>query len=284
MFIQKYTPSLALQPYIEAIMVQDDFNAVNFSNRNSVKVLPSTMTVIGIQYGQPMKLIENDKVIPMSASGITGMHATFKEYMGTGAIGTVIISFKPGGLSHFTRYPIHEFQNIDISLDLVFPPKDVREMEEKLAEASSAMERVAIVQQFLLSALRDNVDEQLVQAAAQAILQQQGSLSIERLAAQLYVSKRTLERRFNALIGTSPKQFAGIVRFQQTIRLHYAGCDYLDIVQACGYTDHAHLSKDFKSFAGTSPEQFFRSEVQPELKRSLHENEPLSGPSEHLYY
>ncbi|NQX64179.1 helix-turn-helix domain-containing protein [Paenibacillus qinlingensis] len=284
MFIQRYSPSLILRPYIEAIMVQDDFNAVNFSNRNSVKVLPSTMTVIGIQYGQPMKLLENHKSIPMSSSGITGMHATVKEYLGTGAIGTVIISFKPGGLSHFTRYPIHEFQNADVSLDLVFPPKDVREMEEKLAEASSATERVDIVQQFLLSALRDNVDELLIQTAAQAIIRHQGSLSIERLAAQLYVSKRTLERRFNTLIGTSPKQFAGIVRFQQTIRLHYAGYDYLDIVQACGYTDHAHLSKDFKSFAGTSPEQFFRSEVQPELKRSLHDNEPLSGPSEHLYY
>ncbi len=284
MLVQTFTPLLILQPYIEGIQVQEDWNAVNFSNRNPVKVLPSTMTIIGIQYGEPMKLLENQMAVSMGSSGITGLHAKVKEYVGTGAIGTVILSFKPGGLSRFTRYPLHEFQNADVPLEFVFPQQIVSEMEEKLAAASDAGERVGIVQQFLLSVLRDQEEELLIQAAADAILQQRGSLSIERLAAQLYVSQRTLERRFNALIGASPKQFASIVRFQQTIRLRNAGCDYLDIVHACGYTDHAHLAKDFKSFAGISPDQFFRSEVQPELKRSIQGNEASSLPVDNLYY
>ena len=284
MLVQKFTPLLILQPYIAGILVQEDWNAVNFSNRNPVKVLPSTMTIIGIQYGEPMKLLENQKAVLMGSSGITGIHDNVKEYIGTGAIGTVILSFKPGGLSRFTRYPLHEFQNVDVPLELVFPRQSVSEMEEKLAAASDAGERVGIVQQFLLSELRDQKEELLIQAAADAILRRQGALSIEWLAAQLYVSKRTLERRFNALIGASPKQFASVVRFQQTIRLRNAGCDYLDIVHACGYTDHAHLAKDFKSFAGVSPEQFFCSEVQPELKRSFQGNEASPQPGDHLYY
>jgi AraC-like DNA-binding protein len=31
-----------------------------------------------------------------------------------------------------------------------------------------------------------------------------------------------------------------------------AGYGYLDIVQACSYSDHAHFAKDFKAFAGCS--------------------------------
>ncbi|MNF98134.1 HTH-type transcriptional regulator CdhR [compost metagenome] len=157
-------------------------------------------------------------------------------------------------------------------------------MEEKLAGASSAAARVGIVQQFLLSNLREKEEEQLIGLAAHQILKCQGALSIERLAEQLYVSKRTLERKFNVLIGASPKQFASIVRFQHTIQLRNVGYDYLDIVQACGYTDHAHFAKDFKAYAGISPEQFFRSEVQPELKKSFNESEHSSRSNQHLYY
>lgn len=284
MLIQRFPPSPILYPYIDGILVQEDFSQTNFANRNPVKVLPTAMTVIGIQYGQPMNRLENNAAVSMGSSGITGLHATVKEYVSTGAIGTIIIPFKPGGLSHFTKYPLHEFQNADVPLELVFPGPSVREMEEKLVGASGAEERVGIVQQFLISLLRSKEENRLITLAARQIILQQGALSIERLAAQLYVSKRTLERQFNALIGASPKRFASIVRFQHTIELRNAGYDYLDIVQACGYSDHAHFAKDFRAFAGCSPEPFFRSEVQPELKRSFNESEAASRSNQHLYY
>ncbi|MFC3800902.1 helix-turn-helix domain-containing protein [Cohnella sp. GCM10012308] len=284
MFVQRFAPLPVLRPYVDSILVQEDLNPANFANRNPVKVLPTSMTVIGIQYGQPMKSLSQDGAVPLGTSGITGVHGAVKEYLSTGAIGTVIIPFKPGGLSRFTRYPIHAFQNADVSLELVFPGASVREMEERLAGASGAEARVGIVQQFLISALRDQEEERWLLHAAHLIMQRQGNLSIAQLAAQLYVSKRTLERKFNALIGASPKQFASIVRFQHTIQLRHAGYDYLDIVQACGYTDHAHFAKDFKSFAGIRPDQFFRSEVQPELKKSYNEIDEDSKKRQHLYY
>ncbi|MDG0810547.1 helix-turn-helix domain-containing protein [Cohnella rhizosphaerae] len=286
MLIQRFAPLPLLRPYVDGILVQEDLNPANFANRNPVKVLPSAMTVIGIQYGQPMKTITQKGSVSLGSSGITGMHGTVKEYVSTGAIGTIIVPFKPGGLSRFTRYPIHEFQDADVSLELVFPEPGVREMEERLAGASGAEERVGIVQRFLISALRDHEEERWLLHAAHRIMKRQGNLSIAELAGQLYVSKRTLERKFNALIGASPKQFAGIVRFQHAIRLRHAGCDYLDIVQACGYTDHAHFAKDFKSFAGVRPDAFFRSEVQPELKKSYQEGETEDDEKnrQHLYY
>ncbi|MBB3114570.1 AraC-like DNA-binding protein [Paenibacillus phyllosphaerae] len=284
MLIQRFTPTLQLLPYIEGIHVQEDWHPANFANRNPVKVLPSSMTVIGIQYGQPMRIVENNTEISMGSSGITGIHAKVKEYVSTGAIGTIIIPFKPGRLARFTSIPIHEFQNMDVPLELIFPGPNVREMEEKLAGAASAAERVGIVEQFLLSVWRDREDEQMILLAAKQIMNRQGNLSIEQLAAQFYVSRRTLERKFNQLIGASPKQFASVIRFQHTIQLRNAGFDYLDIVQACGYADQAHFAKDFKSFAGLRPEQFFRSEIQPELKQSFNENDDDSRPNQQLYF
>lgn len=284
MLLQRFSPIPELSPYIDALLLQEDFNRTNFANRQPVKVLPSAMIVIGIQYGQPMKRLENGKVFEMGSSGLTGLQASVKEYLGTGAIGTIIVQFKPGGLAQFTAYPIHEFQNANIPLELIFPSKEVHEMEDRLLYATHAADRIGIVQRFLVCRLRNNLEEHSIMLAAQHIMKRQGDVSIERLATQSHMSKRTLERKFNSLIGASPKHFASIVRFQHVIRLRNAGYDYLDIVQACGYTDHAHFAKSFKSFAGSTPAQFFNSEFQPELKKSFNKSDTSSSTGQHLYY
>ncbi len=283
MFVQQFPPLPALQPFIAGIMVQEEWNSINYANRNPVKVLPTSMTIIGFQYGKPMRKIENQEAVSMGSSGITGIHSTVKEYVSTGAIGTIIIIFKPHGLSHFTPYPLFEFHNADVPLELVFHAPSVRELEEKLGNASSANERVSLVQQFLLASLRSDREERhWISEAIRLISTERGALSVERLAAQLYVSQRTLQRSFNVLVGASPKQFANIVRFQHAISLRHAGYSYLDIVQACGYTDHAHFAKAFKAFAGCGPESFFSCEAQTELNKAF--GDPHDSPSEQQLY
>ncbi|WP_350340480.1 DUF6597 domain-containing transcriptional factor [Paenibacillus hexagrammi] len=106
---------------MDSILVQEDFNPSNYANRNPVKVLPSTLAVIGIQYGQRMRCIGEQGAELLGSSGITGLQTSSKQYVSTGSIGTIIITFKPGGLKSFTPYPIHEFQDANVDLDLVFP-------------------------------------------------------------------------------------------------------------------------------------------------------------------
>lgn len=266
MLLQQFSPHPYLREYVDSILVQEDLQAVNFANRNPVKVLPSTMAVIGIQYASRMKLIGTHKDELLGTSGITGLQTSFKEYASTGGIGTIIVRFKPGGLSMFTPYPIHEFQDANIDLEHIFQPRLVSGMEQRLREAADADERVHIVQAFLLSVYRQNKQrEALIIEAARRIQLLKGNLSIERLASEYFVGKRTLERQFNAHIGITPKKFANIVRFQHAIELKKSGLGYLDIIEACNFSDHAHFAHDFKAFAGCSPDHFFRHELQPEL-------------------
>ncbi|MDF2652135.1 MAG: transcriptional regulator, AraC family [Paenibacillus sp.] len=272
MLLQKFSPHPQFSDYIDSILVQEDFNPVNFANRCPVKVLPSTLTVIGIQYGNRMKVVGDDKEDLLGTSGITGLQTTVKQYLSTGSIGTIIIRFKPGGLTAFTPYPIYELRDANIDLDLVFPSNLVSEMEQKLADATNAGERIAVVHKFLLSLLNQKKEDQLIMQVTRQIQQQTEALSIEQLAREFFISKRTLERKFKTLIGISPKSFANIVRFQRAIQLRKSGLNYLDIIQACNFSDHAHFANDFKAFAGCSPESFFRSEFQPELVRHFNEH------------
>ncbi len=82
-----------------------------------------------------------------------------------------------------------------------------------------------------------------------------GQLRIATLAGELGWSHRHLIARFRREIGLPPKTVARIVRFERALRLarREAEPSWAEIAHACGYADQAHLIRDFRAFAGTTP-------------------------------
>jgi len=112
-----------------------------------------------------------------------------------------------------------------------------------------------------------------------------GRVSVETLAGEVHVSNRTLERIFKENVGISPKEFLRIVRFQEVLRQlrevgRYGGTvagtregtvagaregtapggeeSLLRIAFDLGYYDHAHLTNEFKKYAGILPSELSR--------------------------
>ena len=86
-----------------------------------------------------------------------------------------------------------------------------------------------------------------------------GQVSVETLAREAHVSNRTLERIFKENVGIPPKEFLRIVRFQEVFkRLRNADTSeesLLRIAYELGYYDHAHLTNEFKKYAGILPSE-----------------------------
>lgn len=86
-----------------------------------------------------------------------------------------------------------------------------------------------------------------------------GQVSVEELAKEAHVSNRTLERIFKEKVGIPPKEFLRIVRFQEVLkRLRPAPVpeeSLLRIAFELGYYDHAHLTNEFKKYAGILPSE-----------------------------
>ena len=88
--------------------------------------------------------------------------------------------------------------------------------------------------------------------------QSKGTLPIALLAEKSCLSKRQFERRFINDVGISPKTFSRVIKFSNE-------CCFLneepkkslfETAIDCGYYDHAHLIKEFKSLSGLSPAEF----------------------------
>jgi AraC-like DNA-binding protein len=79
-----------------------------------------------------------------------------------------------------------------------------------------------------------------------------GNVPIAALAAEVGWSRRHLVDRFRAQAGLPPKTLARVLRFEELLRRLPTG-PLAETAAACGYYDQAHMNRDFREFAGTTP-------------------------------
>jgi AraC-like DNA-binding protein len=94
-----------------------------------------------------------------------------------------------------------------------------------------------------------------VTATLAAIDRTHGRVRIERLAQLTGITRRQLERQYDAHVGLRPKEYARIVRVQHA--LHVLRSQKMtrgaDVAALCGYADQAHLIRDFRQLVGQTP-------------------------------
>jgi AraC-like DNA-binding protein len=118
---------------------------------------------------------------------------------------------------------------------------------------------VEVLQSYLIErALRVQFDQAVIQAATQQLFEEKGQLKIRDLAAYCRMSARQLERQFNSAVGESPKFLARLARFEETRERLWRDpeVDLATLAHECGYTDQAHLNREFKRFSSRTPRKF----------------------------
>lgn len=71
-----------------------------------------------------------------------------------------------------------------------------------------------------------------------------------------------MARRFRAEFGITPKTAARIFRFERACGLiSNLRQPLAEVAAACGYADQAHMTRDWKAFAGTSPKDWIINEL-----------------------
>jgi AraC-like DNA-binding protein len=83
-------------------------------------------------------------------------------------------------------------------------------------------------------------------------------VAVHDLARTTGLSARRLSQLFRENIGTAPKIYCRILRFQQAVWQLHRGVDipWTELALACGYYDQAHFANDFRAFSGLSPTSY----------------------------
>jgi len=253
MKFDKIIPSDRLKPYVKQLVISEN------STENIYKVFPSTSLVIGFQYRGKLATVNGSEQINLATAGITGISDSFKIFRNIIDTGTILVYFTEVGLTYFTSKPANELFNQSISLENIFDKNKINETEEKLSLAKTGRQRIHIVEQFLLSQLKDIQSDKLIIEAVKLIYQSKGTIRIKELNEKLFISQSPFEKRFRKLVGTTPKKFASIVRFNCVLSDLSNIKSLTDICYENNFFDQAHFIKDFKQYTGDSPETFKRS-------------------------
>lgn len=102
-----------------------------------------------------------------------------------------------------------------------------------------------------------DTDEKIAEAVS-IIEENRGEIRISEIAATVGLSVRQLERRFLKSAGLSPKQYARARRVRATAinLLEKAEMSWASRAAEMGFTDQAHLSHEFSTLTGRSPNSF----------------------------
>ncbi|MBE7170267.1 MAG: helix-turn-helix transcriptional regulator [Williamsia sp.] len=252
MRFELFHPCAALTPYIASFVIAESEATLPYA------VLPDTSLVMGFQYkGRLAAVSGTGAQQPLSTIGITGLHMECRHFQNLLPTGTVLVRFKPGGAAAFFRQPVNELFGQSLSLDLFTPPAAIRFVEEQLGEAHSDAARIKVIESFLMSCKMSRPQDALVLEAVRLIERSAGVIPIAQVAKSLYTSASPLEKRFRSCIGTSPKKYAQIVRFQSILTAGNPRQGAAARAYEAGYFDQAHFIKDFRRFSGQTPEAFF---------------------------
>lgn len=223
------------------------------------RVLPDTSIAIAFRFKGEVNFLSNDQPNHLPLSVISGLRKSFRLINYLKGSAAIIVQFKEAGASAFFRQPLYELFEQSISLDNLIPLEKIRIIEERLAGAKHDNERIALIEELLLSKIFNIQPDELVSSAVQKIFATRGSIKIKELSNTMHLSQDAFEKRFRRTIGTTPKQFSSIVRMKAVIQSIQKNQTFTDLAYDSGFFDQAHFNKEFKLFTGQPPTDFFRS-------------------------
>jgi AraC-like DNA-binding protein len=159
--------------------------------------------------------------------------------------------------------PMDELANRTVALSDLLPGS--RELVGRLRDAPSWPERLDLVEAFLLRRLAGSAPPLPAVEWSWAHLRSSGGRApIQTLASELGWSHRRLIRRFREHVGVAPKTFARLIRFDRAVSRLRAPepCSLAEVAFDCGYFDQAHMNRDFRELAGTTPASFVAATLE----------------------
>jgi AraC-like DNA-binding protein len=130
---------------------------------------------------------------------------------------------------------------------------------DRLCECRSAAQALRMLQTSLLP-LHVECEDSIslsIREALRLMSSSKGRMRVSDVADAVGVSERTLRRGITTAVGLSPKVLARILRLQHAVsQLRSPNADLCCVALECGYTDQAHMGREFQQLAGLTPKVF----------------------------
>lgn len=230
--------------------ITDRSIATTECNYSSVKMFPSwtpTMYInLGVAYYIDLKstryyIHENEDVLILRDGDVT------RHKMQTDNIFT--IKFHPGGLESILGISQISLVNKVIDLNRILP----HQLLDRIKRPISFEERVILIETYLLASFSKRKDQdyyiKIVNDCIGDYLGAGMQLNTSAVAERSFITSKSINRYFNKVIGTSPKNFFSILRCRKALTAFINDRENFTPIEF-GYYDLSHFHKDIINFTG----------------------------------
>ncbi|GEM_PF-187605 len=256
---RSYPVNAALSKHIDCIWTEGFSKLPEYHYIDHLIVPDNTAELIFSTHSIERRFANEGDTVMKCHSHLAGLKTKPQLVKLKGAV-LIAVRFKPYGLYRFTNIPLHETIDRSVPTEYLFGSA-IKQLEEELLLTNDLKTQVVLINSFFTKKLvrsKQSADDMFDHVCGQMI-SSGGMLKINELADQLRVSVKTVERRFNERLGLSPKKYAQILRFFQSMKTAFdPERDCLgSLAYANGYYDQMHFVKEVKRFTGLTPREYF---------------------------
>ncbi|MEV0414794.1 helix-turn-helix domain-containing protein [Streptomyces sp. NPDC050448] len=158
------------------------------------------------------------------------------------------LRFAPGTAPALLGVPAYELRDRRVELADLWPGPEVRGLAERMTayeDPGAGLERLARSR-----AARSAPPDPLAARVAAGL---RAGESVAAVAAAVGLGARQLHRRSLDAFGYGPRTLGRVLRLQRALALARRGLPQAEVAYRAGYADQAHLARDVRALAGTTP-------------------------------
>lgn len=260
LIISKPSPKLA--KFVRRIF----FVKLNEKQKHRQKVISNPFVYLSFVPNKPPIAIVGKKKDPilhkLYFTGPIKSEEVILEY--SGKIEHLFFEFTPAGFYSLFHTSPKLFIDQLLPLNGVISVPEYNELLNKVALVNKIESKQKVIEEFLLGrAKNSHLIPNYISDALDIIEENNGYIPVERIVKKLKISDRQFRRKFNQVIGLSPKVYCEILNAHFIItnmqQKNYKSIQ--DLANNSHYYDLAHFCNRFKKIMGFKPTEFMNSNM-----------------------
>ena len=251
-----------LRPYVDSLVAYD----VDLGGPGVHRGLPSTSLTFVLPLDAPLEVswAADPASRRASWSSVSGLHAAPAAIHHDGHQTGIQLALTVAGARALLGLPAAHLSGELTNLEEAVPR--LADLPERLIALADWEARIALVWSVLGEALRriDAADPRA--EVGQALARLTRGVGVAEVADEVGYSRRHLGGLLRAEVGLTPKEYQRVARFEQSRALLMAAAaagrvSLADVAARAGYSDQAHLAREWVRLAGCPPSTWMAEEL-----------------------
>ncbi|MCH9675102.1 MAG: AraC family transcriptional regulator [Gammaproteobacteria bacterium] len=252
-------PHRSLRPFISEIWTSADKPSQTNAPARRELVLPTGTAHIAIRLDdRPIHLFDNPSdqsgnAYPAAVVGGIRDEPYYKfAHAGGPSVGITLCA---GAAELMTRAPASVFAGHHSALEDVWGRSAVSELTHELCCATTAQDRLARLERFLIRRLPES--STVHPAVSLALARFSARAAVTDVVRETGFSHRHFIRVFERAVGLTPKNYLRLLRFNEALDVaRRVGVTWADVAATAGYADQSHFNREFLAFASLTPTKY----------------------------